>query len=448
MPETEADVLTAHYRSLQRNWLVSDGSQAYGRLVVPNGNSSRPFHRWFHLKEAYSATLLPQILSDYGTPPEEHLRVFDPFSGSGTTLLSAVDHVASNSSLNVSAVGVERNPFLWELGIAKLQGRILGSALVDRVDSAFDSVIKRFKDTSVDDVPIPEQSTINNAKYFPRENVQDLVALRYAIADVDDTVARSILRVCLASSVEPCGQLRRDGRALRYAPQREPRSPLPVFTERISAATQDLTLTEPSAAFGDIHFGDGRNPPPSVGADSYDWIVFSPPYPNNIDYTEVYKTEAWILGCYDSAQDMRNQRLSTIRSHPSVRFDLDFAYRTLTVASEVDRIVEPIVNAIPDDRYATGRREVIRGYADDMFSTLRKCRDLIAKNGRLVFIVGNSAHGSQNSSSFVIAADVVMGALAELTGWRVQELKVARQLKRRTSDSEFLRESVVVLQPV
>jgi adenine-specific DNA methylase len=308
--------------------------------------------------------------------------------------------------------------------------------------------MRDFKNMKVEDVQIPEQTTLNNEKYFPRQNVKDLVALRHAIDNVNDEVARSVLRVCLASSVEACSQLRRDGRALRYAPQRAPRPALPVFTDRVASALQDLTFTEPSTASGHIHFGDGRNPPAIVGEESYDWIIFSPPYPNNIDYTEVYKTEAWVLGCYGSAEDMRRQRLSTIRSHPSVRFDLEYSYRGLEIAPKVDEIVEPLIEAVPDDRYASGRREVIRGYADDMFATLRRCRDLIAKTGRLVFIVGNSAHGSHKASSFVIAADVVMGALAELAGWRVQEIRIARQLKRRASDSEFLRESVVVLEPV
>ncbi|MGW0657562.1 hypothetical protein [Streptodolium elevatio] len=451
MPEASTDALTAHYRSLQHDWQVSDGSQSYGRLVVPNGNANRPFHRWFHLKEAYSSALLSQLLKDSGWIFDDDFRVFDPFSGSGTTLLSAIEVGAELPDLSISAVGIERNPFLCELGSAKVLGRIKGSALATDVDAAGRKVVAYLNGgVGALDVEIPHQSTLKNEKYFPRQNVLDLVALRHAIDEIcaTDDAVRSILRVCLASSVEACSQLRRDGRALRYAPQRDPRPAVPVFNERVASAVQDLMFTTPSSAAARIHYGDGRNPLVAAGDHSYDWIVFSPPYPNNIDYTEVYKTEAWILGCYESAQDMRKQRLSTVRSHPSVRFDLEYSYSMLDVAADVDRVVDPLIEAVPADRYAVGRREMIRGYTDDMFSTLKACRSLVSKNGRLAFIVGNSAHGSQNSSAFVIAADVLMGTLAELAGWRVVEIKIARQLKRRTSDSEFLRESVVVLEPV
>jgi DNA modification methylase len=31
----------------------------------------------------------------------------------------------------------------------------------------------------------------------------------------------------------------------------------------------------------------------------FDLILTSPPYPNNIDYSEVYKLELWLLGFID-----------------------------------------------------------------------------------------------------------------------------------------------------
>jgi hypothetical protein len=195
-----------------------------------------------------------------------------------------------------------------------------------------------------------------------------------------------------------------------------------------------------------ISLGDGRGRYSGLeGPTKYDWIVFSPPYPNNIDYTEVYKTEAWILGCYESAEDMRAQRLLTVRSHPSVRFNRRYAFESSPHAHVVESIIRPILRAVPEDRYKAGRLELIQGYADDMLTTLDSCRRVVANHGKLAFVVGNSAHGS-GDDSFVIAADILMGALAELVGWRVADLRVARHLKRRTGD--LLRESVVILEPV
>ncbi|MYW80560.1 Methyltransferase domain-containing protein [Streptomyces sp. LaPpAH-199] len=442
MAQAGASALTSHYRDLQGSWKVSSSAQ-YQRLVVPNGNASQPFHRWFHLKEAYSSQLLPQLMADSSYVPTENLAVFDPYSGSGTTLLSALD-MATHHGISARVKGVERNPFLWELSRAKVYGRIHGRDAAKAFDVALGSVTDAFNDINKESLPIPDQSTLRNETYFPRKNVQDLVAIRSSIDSCTDGEIRSLLRVCLASAVEGCGRLRRDGRALRFAPNRNPKDAWSSFNERAGSVLQDLLLCEPVESSGEVLFGDGREGVSETAG--FDWIVFSPPYPNNIDYTEVYKTEAWMLGCYESPAEMRAQRQLTVRSHPSIRFNQDYAFLNSSVSREVQSAIGPILEAVPADRYSSGRVELINGYTDDMLLTLQKCRQSITSNGYLAFIVGNSAHGA-GDESFVIAADVLMGTLAELAGWRVEEVRVARQLSRRTSDDEFLRESVVLLRP-
>ncbi|MET8944204.1 hypothetical protein ABZX30_11605 [Streptomyces sp. NPDC004542] len=442
MAQAGAQALTAHYRSLQKSWAVSH-NETYRRLVVPNGNSSQPFHRWFHLKEAYSSQLLPQLISDSGDSPREALRVRDPYSGSGTTLLSALE-VSSQRDLPVAVHGTERNPFIWELAHSKVAGRIAGREAAKEFEVALDSVEALYRSPNRPSVSIPDQATLRNERYFARDNVEKLCSIRRAIDMCADGLSRSLLRVSLAAAVESCGRLRRDGRALRFTPSRQPKDAWTAFSERAAVVLQDLEVTDPLDASGAVRLGDGRER--SGEAIEFDWIVFSPPYPNNIDYTEVYKTEAWVLGCYETAEEMRTQRQLTVRSHPSIRFEREYSYLEGGKSADVNRIIDPVISSVPKGKYYNGRVEVIRGYADDMLQTLQSCRREVASNGRLAFIVGNSAHAS-GDHAFIIAADVLMGALAELAGWRVTELNIARELSRRNADSEFLRESVVMLEP-
>lgn len=441
------DTLSEHYGAVQQRWRVADASDTYSRLVVPNGNADLPFHGWFHLKEAYSASLLSQLFKDTQYTPERAVRIYDPYSGSGTTLLSAMDY---SPQVEVSGLGVERNPFLFELSTAKILGRSRGRGLVRELSKTAEDVIAAYSllaSRSPQSIEIPPLATLGNEDYFPRVNVERLIALRNAISEVGSPVCRAVLRVCLAASVEPSGRLRRDGRALRYMPSRIPRDPSSVFAERVAYVLRDLETSDPSSAEVAIKYGDGRTLPAESPGAPFDWIIFSPPYPNNIDYTEVYKTEAWVLGCYSSQEEFRGQRLSTVRSHPSIRFSQDFKYQSSAHKPAVDALIEPVLAAVPNDRYKAGRVELITGYADDMLSTLQTCRELAAPGSTMAFIVGNSAHGS-GSESLIIAADVLMAALAELSGWVVREIKIARRLARRKSSSEFLRESVVVLKAV
>jgi Pyruvate/2-oxoacid:ferredoxin oxidoreductase gamma subunit len=78
-----------------------------------------------------------------------------------------------------------------------------------------------------------------------------------------------------------------------------------------------------------------------------------------------------------------------------------------------------------------------------MFETLLHLRRAIAADGWLVYVVGNSLHGGRGGEGLVIAADLLIARLAELAGFTVSEMAVARVPSRRRTFSPYLRESVV-----
>ena len=108
------------------------------------------------------------------------------------------------------------------------------------------------------------------------------------------TADRNALLLGLAASIEPLSKVRKDGRALRIVAK----SPID-FEGTVRARWQEIAgdVSSQSAAFKTktkmtVVQGDGRRPiEAGVAANSVDLIVTSPPYPNNIDYTEVYKLE-------------------------------------------------------------------------------------------------------------------------------------------------------------
>ena len=98
-------VLQRHYQLLQAGFPLEESGQ-YRTLVVPNGNSCAPVHRWFHLKEAYSCDLLRRVLSDTGLHNHLSLKVLDPFAGVGTTAVSLANFATRGAR---SASGVPRH---------------------------------------------------------------------------------------------------------------------------------------------------------------------------------------------------------------------------------------------------------------------------------------------------------------------------------------------------
>lgn len=435
--DTARSSLQRHYRQLQAGFALEETGH-YRSLVVPNGNACAPVHRWFHLKEAFSSDLLRRVVADTGLQDQVSLRVLDPFAGVGTTAVSLANLTAERVLRRVTFYGFECNPFIQLVGATKLSAMQTPTKTFGRLARKVAGTAYHARTQAP---PIPDLSTFHNKLYFDDRDLDLLLRIRAAIDFEASAGARqedvALARLCLAASVEPISSLRRDGRALRYVPTKVRARPIRSFLARAERIEMDIPV-ERSPIQGRIHLGDGRLMCGVPTRPAFDLVIFSPPYPNNIDYTEVYKMEAWLLGMFENASAFLSQRLKTVHSHPSIRRGAEGD----TELSHITNVVAPILDAVPDDRYASQRRAMINGYALDMARTLGSAWDRLRPGGDLVYVVGNSLHGNEGKG-FIIAADLIMAEMARRLGFIIERIDVARRLRRRHSDSPFLRESVV-----
>ena len=322
-----AERLDAHYRRLESRYEI-DYSGAYSVLVTPTGNHTEPVHRWFHFKEAYSHRLLQQVLKDTGLDGNAELRVIDPFSGSGTTVTSALQMVQAGMLERVNAFAVETNPFLYLVSAAKVAAFQADRPEIVHLAGAVAADVLAGRHA---DAAIPSLSTFSHTEYFSAQAVNCLAALRESIAartrDAGDA-SLLLLQLCLAASIEPSSKLRRDGRTLRYVPDKQPADAIRTFLNAAERVEADLPRHRlPTSTRGKVLRGDIRDRGlGNVGP--FDLCVFSPPYPNNIDYTEVYKVEAWMLGLIDEQAAFSAQRRRTLRSHGSLRWEENYSYQS------------------------------------------------------------------------------------------------------------------------
>lgn len=430
----------AHYANLQSRYTLTTTGD-YERLVTAWGNAQAPIHRWFHVKEAYSHLLLGRVIKDVQLDGKRRqLTIHDPFGGSGTTIAAAGDYADDGLSSRVTASAVEVNPFLHLLTSTKAAGYTQ-----ERPDllAAAKRVVAAVTRDRVTPAPVPALSTFHNSDYFPPESLGTLLKLSAAIAELGTSAETAgvvpYLQVCLAAAIEPSSRLRRDGRALRYENAKVVSDPAEVFLERAHEMHLDWRYTSNFSARVDR--GDARDA--SLGASaSTDLVLFSPPYPNNIDYTEVYKLENWLLGFIDSAEEFTAQRRRTLRSHPSIKFAEEYQFEADGFGDQIREFLDPICAAVPESRYRAALERTIVGYTDDMWAVIRRSARILRPGGHLVYVVGNSYHGD-HADGVVIAADLMIARLCEQAGLDVVSMDIARVPRRRRTGSAYLRETVV-----
>jgi hypothetical protein len=444
-PKSVSALLSA-YDSFQRTLRIHKATDATGALGVFNGNKTTPVHRWFGFKEGFSHTLFEWIVSTHDLRPSEYDWIIDPFCGVGTSLLSA--QLALARPCSTQALGVERNPFIRFVAEAKLNWPLYDVA---RITKLLPKLLKPLGEKETGQSEIPQLSTIQNRAVFSQDTLEQLLGYRDRIRlCCKDTPEQDFFLLGWSAIIEKVSGVRRDGRALRFVKKDDVPSVNYALKHQWTLMLRDVetmrtqcpsVTTAPQVV---VREGDGRRLEiPELEDGSVDLLIYSPPYLNNIDYTEVYKLELWMMGLVESRQEFLDLRRTTFRSHPSVRFPTT---DTLDRSPEgmAHELRSRLLDAVPQDGDAAWRRRLFQGYLDDMLDSLTRQYE-VCKPGAFVFcVVGNSMHG-RKAHPIVVATDLIVASLAQLAGFELVLMQVVRQLRRRDHANRFLRETILAL---
>jgi hypothetical protein len=443
-----------------------DERATFSELVGSVELAEHPVHRWYSYKEAYSPRLPVEVLGRLRTGDSG--VVADPFAGVATTAISLQHH-----PLVSRVVGIEYSPFAHFVGQAKLGWSQIS---VKRMREH----IARLQHYRLDrSLRFPELAAFSNEEIFKPAAVTSLLSARAAIERDEQLTApeRNFLLLGVAAIIEDVSGVMKDGRALRILRGRarsrkalEPRRGVlagggvqNTLVNQWLGMVEDLRLLAPMRARArarrDLHLrGDARaltnvdrrgHRQDPLGPGSTGLCVYSPPYLNCIDYTEVYKLELWLLGFVQDQQGFRDVRLGTLRSHPSLKFEArgDLADLNDSVAETVESIA-----ALLDERLPRGMGTMARNYFEDMQQVLKEQHRLLEPGGHAVCVVANSTfsrreitgHTRQEAWRLPLLTDVIIARLAEAAGFEHVEIWEARDLRPRNVRNGAARESLVV----
>ena len=356
------------------------------------GSHDLPFQRWMKFKEAFSPKF---VLDALASMPRAPRRCADPFGGSGTTALTC-------SFLGVEAVTIEVNPFLADLIEAKLSppsafalsASYAATLARSREDDA-NTKVPELADTLPPTFREPRTSRQEQSRRFVfwREALDRILALRLAIEGCPEERSRRLLRVLLGSILVQASNVVVNGKGRRY---RSGWAGRPVtahdvdrlFAAAVHRAAGDLgSFGHRTRTKGTVLRGDSRLLAHDVGP--VDAAVFSPPYPNSFDYTDVYNIELWLLGYLDGAASNRTLRQATLRSHVQVSFPRPELVATGLLAETVGHLMRAR-SELWDPRIP----EMVLGYFEDMDEIMGALHSQIRPGGRMFMVVGDSRYAN------------------------------------------------------
>lgn len=350
-------------------------------------NMALPIHRWFRYSAGFSGEWARSLLID-AQLAGEHLNVFDPFAGSGTTLLAA-------DSLAFPSMGVEAHPFVVRLARAKLMWSTSIPEFVERAKW----ILRLARHTDGSTADYPELIT----RCFSPSALAALSALKNAWLSTADGSAASELTWLALTAI-----LRRSSGAgtaqWQYILPNRSKSvvdePFAAFQMQVQMMRQDMQVVQATNKDSRTRLllSDARCCP-EVPDDYADIVITSPPYANNYDYADATRFEMTFWGEVADWSDLhpviRRRLIVSSSQHASAeKYDLD----SLLAADEIAPIQEALGTAcrqLADKRQHHGGKKhyhtMVAAYFRDMSLTWRELRRICKPGAKAIFVIGDSA---------------------------------------------------------
>lgn len=375
------------------NWL---SGREPTHLSTNSGAPLVAFQAWRNFKEAFAPELIGQAFEETSTALGRKISSsIDPFGGSGTTALAS-------QFLGVRPTTIEVNPYLADLIEAKLE-----TYTVDDLIEDYSQVLENFSDVEGVCFPGAPDTFVEPGRdkrfVFSAAVAARLAGVRQAIDALENPTHARLLRVLLSSIAVDVSNVVVSGKGRRYrrgweGRQATPSQVLALFDDAFVRAVYDIRRYRNRACLDyTLLRGDARVLTPAEG--EFDVAIFSPPYPNSFDYTDVYNVELWVGGyltCKSSNTTLRHQ---TLRSHVQIKrcFETD-AIESKTferVSVELEQVRSALWNQmIPD---------MVKAYFGDMQTVLACLAGSLTPGGRAYIVVGDSRyHGVQVPVSEVL----------------------------------------------
>lgn len=349
-------------------------------------NMRLPIHRWFRYPAGFSAEWVKKVVREF--KKDNTIKLFDPFAGSGTTILAGEE-------CGVQSYGIESHPFIVRVAKAKL--------LWYEDPNEFRNLAMRvLKYAKTLNEPIDHYPTLIH-RCYSEEILSELDKLKKSWLHYNDCSSYSEL-VWLAM----LGILRATSTA-GTAPWQYI---LPRKIKKIKIRPYEAFIKEIDMMFADMEYFQGNVKQPhgiiyeddartcsKIEDNSIDLIITSPPYANNYDYADATRFEMSFLGEINGWADLQEKvRSHLIRSCSqhmiSKNDDLNEILKDINLKPIIDELY-PVCQELAKERLLHGGKKnyhlMIAAYFSDLAKTWIALRRVCRDDANVCFVIGDSA---------------------------------------------------------
>lgn len=350
-------------------------------------NLSLPIHRWYRYSAGYSAEWVESVLRNANA--SQGSTVFDPFAGSGTTLIAAQKY-------GCIGYGNEAQSFVYKICDAKLNWVVDPDKFKEASNRLLKIAQKKIK--SIENPP----DLISRC--YSEETIEGLYALKSAYFEIEKKEQEDICKLLWLGITSILRSTSSVGTAqwqylLPNRQKKNPKLAFAAFEEKINQMLLDIRFAQNSykARIGRVDFLDSQDEI-NLPDNSVDFMITSPPYPNNYDYADATRLELvfWEdLTGWSGLHSIRKNLVCSCSQHSAAeRYTLE-GLLSSEYLSPIREEITKVCTELAEIRMEKGGKKtyhtMIAAYYLGISKLLVNLRRVMKKDSTLVFVIGDSA---------------------------------------------------------
>ncbi len=438
--------------------MIKQKASQFTKIV--NGNAKNdlqeldaPIHRWWRFVLAYPPHLVSQYLDEFGCEGDGS-TVFDPFSGTGTTLVEA-------KRRGCRAVGMEALDFCflaskvkttWDVPVVALEKA--AESLLDKIASDFanygffcSSTLFQTHRNSKRPVeclltlPAAQEKLLGSG-YVSALPLQKLLVIQKHVLSLSDGPIADFFKLALGSIAVPASNVGFGPEIYRRKAKTD-EDVWTLFSDQVEIMLSDLREAQKRPYGPSKVFHNDSRDLTTLEDLKFDAVITSPPYPNEKNYGRITRIENLITNCVQDSFDLKRLKKGLIRSNSQNMYKGDEDDQHVEKFASIQKIAA----RIEERRLELGKTSgwerlyptVTRHYFGGMYRHLLALKPLMNRGGHCAYVVGD-----QMSFLMVhIKTGEILAELADDIGYKVVKIDLWRE-RWATASKTPIREEVVV----
>jgi hypothetical protein len=377
-------------------------------------------HGWLRLTPAYGVKVVEEIIESFLEP----MSVLDPFSGTGTTALSAAYH-------GHHGVTTDINPFLIWLGRAKTG--YYSTISIEQARSIGRQVIVSLKSGKIEPATAPPIHNIE--RWWAPDALRFLCGLRSAIDEHTDvnSSARTLLYVAFCRTLISISNAAFNHQSMSFKDDGQEFLDLGRDFSISYLADLDFVLTgagENTEGSAEVILADARNIASAVDT-KFNCVITSPPYANRMSYIRELRPYMYWLGFLTTGKEAGELDWTAIGGTWGVATSrlteweppqIDFKSKILSSA------VYSIAHA--DNKNGILLSKYVDKYFSDMWAHFSNLTPRLEKEASLHYIVGNSTFYGN-----LLPVELIYAEMLAALGYKDIQCK---PIRKRNSKKELI----------